>query len=67
MDEILSYLIWYICIAGTGVYCLSNSIGTRGALPKTTGWNFLWFFQLLSGLAMLLFPFVHLWFLGHGK
>ncbi|GEM_PF-4264908 len=63
----LGYFFWYLGIMGTGLYLLSNSIGTRAALPKTRGWQILWNCQIFLGLLLALFPFVHVLVVSHIK
>lgn len=61
MSVLIIYFCWYLTLLGTGVYFLSNAIGGRDHLPNTIAWSFLWKAQLVSGLLMTSFPFVHLW------
>jgi hypothetical protein len=59
-DIYLLYLLFYMCLAATGVYLIADAIIRRRPFQRTVAGELIWIFQLLFGITLTCFPFYHL-------
>ncbi|MFX0136079.1 MAG: hypothetical protein ACFFDN_20735 [Candidatus Hodarchaeota archaeon] len=56
-NDYLLYLLFYMCLAATGVYFIIDAIIRGRPSQRTVVGLAIWIFQLLFGSTLIFFPF----------